>query len=83
MHGISNLFFILGRTKFYEGKCWIFRNTLFVKLKVSKQINYSTKMCQSCQGTTTVVETKKSLVLSFRQKSLREDLIVWFSAFQK
>jgi hypothetical protein len=43
-------------------------------MKVSKQINYSTNMCQICQGTTTVVETKKSLVLSFRQKSLREDL---------
>jgi hypothetical protein len=26
-------------------------NVLFVKMKISKLINYSTKMCGSCQGT--------------------------------
>jgi hypothetical protein len=39
---------------FCERKYWIFKNILVVKLKISKLIIYSTRVCQSCQGTLVV-----------------------------
>jgi hypothetical protein len=35
---------------FFQGKYGIVMNVLFVKMKISKLINYSTNMCWSCQG---------------------------------
>ncbi len=33
---------------FGEGKYWIVKNTLLIKMKISKLVIYSTYMCQSC-----------------------------------
>jgi hypothetical protein len=38
-----------------EGKYWIFKNILFVKIKISKLFNYLTNTWKSCQGTTIVI----------------------------
>jgi hypothetical protein len=38
-------------TKICEEKYWVFKNILFVKMKILKVINYSTAMCWSCKGT--------------------------------
>jgi hypothetical protein len=38
--------------KFSQGKFPTFKNILFVKMKISKLINYPTNMCQNCQDGT-------------------------------
>jgi hypothetical protein len=42
-------FEIFRKEFFFEGKYWIFKDILFVEMKSSKLINYSTYMCGSWQ----------------------------------
>ncbi len=46
-----------------KGKHWILRNFLFFEMKTSKLINYSTNMCQSCQGIRVFCRVTQSLGL--------------------
>jgi hypothetical protein len=43
------------KKKNYLKKYWILKNVSFVEMKISKLINYSTNMCQNCQGIILIV----------------------------
>jgi hypothetical protein len=44
----------------------MFKNVSFVEMKISKLINYSTNMCQNCQGITLIV-SQSSLIHKYEK----------------
>jgi len=57
----SNVFQI---TKYGKGKYWIFRNTPFAEMNLSKLINYSRDMCWNGQATTVFIKMKTPFSLA-------------------
>lgn len=57
---------------------WFFKNNVFIELKSSKLINYSTSICQSSQGPTVTMKQKSDI--KWVEKCIKD----WYSfALQK